>query len=88
MNKPKPSSRTHWLSVIFWLLEQRWPTLLAIPTLIAGVSTLVAGGGVVVFALTWAVVPLAGIGVPVCLAVYRSGCGAISSFASASRGET
>ena len=31
--------RGHWLSVIFWLVEQSWPTLLSIPTVIALVTS-------------------------------------------------
>ena len=71
-SRHEETGRTHWLSVIFWLLEQRWPTLLAIPTAIAAAATLLAGGGVLTFALVWLAVPLAGIGVPLLLIVHRS----------------
>jgi cyclopropane fatty-acyl-phospholipid synthase-like methyltransferase len=66
------TGRTHWLSVIFWLIEQSWFVLLAIPTTIAGVATLLAGGGFATFALAWILVPLGGIGIPLSLILYRS----------------
>ncbi len=66
------TGRSHWLSVIFWLLEQSWTTLLAIPTALAALVTLLAHGGILHFALTWLAVPLIGIGVPLLLIVYRS----------------
>jgi cyclopropane fatty-acyl-phospholipid synthase-like methyltransferase len=64
--------RGHWLSVIFWLVEQSWPTLLSIPTVIALVTTLLAGGGWTLFLSCWLGVPLLGIGLPVTRIVYRS----------------
>jgi sphingolipid C9-methyltransferase len=66
------TGRTHWLSVIFWLLEKRWPVLLMIPTTIAGAVTLLAGGGAATFVLAWLTVPLGGIGIPLLLIVERS----------------
>jgi cyclopropane fatty-acyl-phospholipid synthase-like methyltransferase len=71
-SKHTEAGRTHWLSVIFWLLEQRWFVLLAIPTTLAGAVTLATGGGIVGFVLTWILVPLTGIGIPLLLIVYRS----------------
>jgi cyclopropane fatty-acyl-phospholipid synthase-like methyltransferase len=64
--------RSHWLAFIFWLLEQRWPTLLAIPTLVATLVVLLFHGGPLVFVLTWLAVPVAGVGLPVAFIVYRS----------------
>ena len=64
--------RTHWLSLIFWLLEQPWPALLGIPSAIALLVTLLAGGGALVFLLTWIGVPLVGVGVPILWILYRS----------------
>ncbi len=66
------TGRTHWLSLIFWLLEQRWPVLFAVPTTIAGAVTLLAAGGVATFALAWLAVPLFGVGIPVLVIVHRS----------------
>jgi len=66
------TGRTHWLSVIFWLLEQRWPVLFTIPTAIAAAVTLLAGGGAPTFALTWLTVPLTGIGLPLLWIIHRS----------------
>lgn len=64
--------RTHGLSFVFWLLEQRVITLLAIPTVIAAVATLAARGGVWTFALTWLAVPVLGVLAPLLLLIYRS----------------
>jgi sphingolipid C9-methyltransferase len=64
--------RTHGLSLIFWLLEQRLLTLLGIPTAIAGLLVLVTGGGAVTFVLTWLAVPLCAIVLPLLWLVYRS----------------
>ncbi|HVU00797.1 MAG TPA: cyclopropane-fatty-acyl-phospholipid synthase family protein [Polyangiaceae bacterium] len=65
------AGRSHWLSVIFWLLEQRWPTLLAIPTTFAALAYAVSGNALVA-AGTWLAVPLLGIGIPVVLIVVKS----------------
>ncbi|HMJ11704.1 MAG TPA: cyclopropane-fatty-acyl-phospholipid synthase family protein [Polyangiaceae bacterium] len=64
--------RSHWLSLLFWLLEQRWPTLLAIPSVVAVIVTLIANGGAATFLVTWIAVPFVGIGMPVALIVHRS----------------
>jgi cyclopropane fatty-acyl-phospholipid synthase-like methyltransferase len=61
--QPEPG-RTHGLSLIFWLLEQRLATLLAIPTLGAGLVTWAARGSVVTFAVSWLCVPLLGVVLP------------------------
>ena len=49
---------TRGLELIFWLLEQRLVTLLAMPTLIALLATLVLRGDWVTFAIAWLAVPL------------------------------
>jgi cyclopropane fatty-acyl-phospholipid synthase-like methyltransferase len=64
--------RTNWLSFVFWLLEQPWPTLLAIPTAIAALAVVHFHGGALMFALTWLAVPITGIGLPVLFIVYKS----------------
>lgn len=64
--------RTHGLSLIFWLLEQRLALLLAIPTVFAGLVTLVLRGGALEFVLAWLAVPLCGIVLPLLFLVYRS----------------
>src|SRR5262245_50010678 len=71
------TGRSNWLSLIFWLLEQRWPTLLAIPTVVAALVTHLAGHGLTVhglgvFAAVWFSVPVVGIGFPAALIVYKS----------------
>jgi cyclopropane fatty-acyl-phospholipid synthase-like methyltransferase len=66
------TSRGHGLAVILWLLEQRAPTLFAIPTTVALVVTLGARGGWPMFVSTWLAVPLVGIVAPLLLLVYRS----------------
>lgn len=64
--------RSHWLSVIFWLLEQRWPTLLSIPLALAGLVALVSGKGLVAFAVAFVAIPLVGLGIPVALLIRGS----------------
>jgi cyclopropane fatty-acyl-phospholipid synthase-like methyltransferase len=64
--------RSHWLSFVFWLLEQRWPTLLAIPTIVAALVVALSRGGPLVFLVTWLTVPVVGILFPAALIVYRS----------------
>lgn len=66
------TGRSHWLSVIFWLLEQRWHVLLAIPSATAAVLTMLVGGGALCFSLIWIGVPIAGVGIPLFLIVYSS----------------
>jgi len=63
---------THGLPLIFWLLEQRLVTLLAIPTIIAVLATLALGGAWVTFAVAWLAVPLLLVLLPVAFLVYRS----------------
>lgn len=70
---PTPSGRrasdhdetggTHGLALIFWLLEQKLSTLLAIPTAFAVLVGL-AAGSVWAGVLAWLAVPLCGIGLP------------------------
>jgi sphingolipid C9-methyltransferase len=64
--------RTHGLAVILWLLEQRLPVLLAIPTTLALLATALTGGGWPVFVLSWLLVPVLGVLVPLMFLVYRS----------------
>ena len=64
--------RSHWLSFVFWLLEQGWKTLLSIPTVIAALVVIHFHGGPLMFVATWLAVPLVGIGGSVLLIVYRS----------------
>ena len=64
--------RTHGLSLIFWLLEQRWPVLLALPTLPALAVTLALAPRYWVFPLVWLAVPLFGVVLPLLYLVYRS----------------
>lgn len=67
-----PKGRSNWLSFVFWLLEQRWPTLLAIPTVVAALAVVHFHGGPLLFLGAWLAVPLAGIGLPVAFMVFRS----------------
>jgi sphingolipid C9-methyltransferase len=75
---PRPASRddetgrTHGLPFIFWLLEQRWITLLAVPTAFAAIVVLLTSGGVGTFVASWLSVPLFGIVLPLLWLVYRS----------------
>jgi cyclopropane fatty-acyl-phospholipid synthase-like methyltransferase len=64
--------RTHGLSLVFWLLEQHVLVLLAIPTVVAALVTLIARGGAWTFALTWLAVPILGVLAPLAFLVYRS----------------
>jgi len=64
--------RTNGLSLIFWLLEQRLPTLLAIPTAIALAVTLAFAPNWWLFPLVWLAVPLFGIFLPLMYLIYRS----------------
>src|SRR5262245_50235199 len=66
------TGRSNWLSFVFWLLEQPWPFLLAIPTIIAALVAVHFHGGPLSFAVTWLAVPLLGIGGSVLFIVYRS----------------
>jgi len=56
--------RSHGLSLIFWLMEQRFVTLLAIPTSVAAILTWATRGGPVVFIVAWLAVPLLGVVLP------------------------
>jgi cyclopropane fatty-acyl-phospholipid synthase-like methyltransferase len=64
--------RGHGLSFIFFLLEQRRLVLLGIPTAIAGAVALLLHEGIWLFALTWVLVPIAGVVVPLMWLVVRS----------------
>ncbi|MBW2191267.1 MAG: hypothetical protein JRG93_17105, partial [Deltaproteobacteria bacterium] len=63
---------SHGLPLIFWLLEQRFVTLLVIATLIALLVTVVLGGAWVTFAVAWLAAPLLLVLLPVAFLVYRS----------------
>src|SRR4029077_11240890 len=65
----EPRGATHAWSVIFWLLEQRWPTLLALPAVIALLSTMIAGGGWLLFGLTLVTLPPLALGLASALLV-------------------
>jgi cyclopropane fatty-acyl-phospholipid synthase-like methyltransferase len=64
--------RGYGLPLIFLLLEQNLTTLLAIPTVIAGLAAWLSGGGALVFVLTWLAVPIVGLLLPLLFLVYRS----------------
>ena len=64
--------RSHGLSLIFWLLEQRIWLLLALPTVAAAILTWATRGGPITFALGWFAVPLLGVVSPLLYLVYRS----------------
>jgi sphingolipid C9-methyltransferase len=66
------AGRTHGLSLIFWLLEQRLPVLLAIPSALALAVTLAFWPNYWLFPLVWLAVPLLGIVLPLLYLVYRS----------------
>jgi cyclopropane fatty-acyl-phospholipid synthase-like methyltransferase len=70
--RPDERGRTNGLSVILWLLEQRLPTLLLIPTLFATAMTLIINRGWPVFVISWLAVPLLGVVAPLLYLVYRS----------------
>jgi cyclopropane fatty-acyl-phospholipid synthase-like methyltransferase len=66
------TGRTNGLSFIFWLLEQsRW-TLLAVPTIVAALTTYLTHGGWIAFLLSWLAVPVVGVLMPLLFLVYRS----------------
>jgi len=71
-SRVEETGRTHWLSVVFWRLERPWPTLLAIPTVIAALAVVHFHGGAPLFLATWLSVPIVGIGFPAAFLVYRS----------------
>lgn len=64
--------RTHGLELIFWLLEQRLPVLLAIPVVFAAPVAVLVGGPWWVFLLAYAAVPLFAVLAPLMFLVYRS----------------
>jgi len=64
--------RTHGLSLIFWLLEQRRGTLIALWIATAAPAALVSAGRWWVFAAALLAVPLLGILLPLFYLVYRS----------------
>ena len=63
---------THGLSLIFYVLQQRPVTLLAITTIIALLVTLSLGGAWLTFAVAWVAVPVLFVLLPVAFLVYRS----------------
>ncbi len=73
-SKHDERGRTHGLPFILWLLEQRLWVLLAIPSIIAAVVMLASHQGWLVFAATWALVPIVGVLGPLMYLVYRSHC--------------
>lgn len=64
--------RTHGLELIFWLLEQRLPVLLAIPAGAAVVVGLAVRGSWWVFPAVYAAVPVVGVFAPLMYLVFRS----------------
>jgi cyclopropane fatty-acyl-phospholipid synthase-like methyltransferase len=64
--------RSHALPFVFWAMEQSPLVLMAIPLGIAGMASLLGGGGWLVFWLTAAALPLAGVALPIGWLVYRS----------------
>ncbi len=64
--------RSHALSLVFWLLEQRALTLLGIPTLVGLLAMLISAGGLTAFALGWLAVPLLGVLLPLLALVVGS----------------
>lgn len=71
-SKHSEKGATRGLELIFYLLEQRVVALLAIPTVVALIVTLVVGGGWVTFAVTWVAVPLLFVLLPIVCLIYRS----------------
>ena len=71
-SKHSVKGATRGLELIFWLLEQRLVTLLAIPTIIALLVTLVLRGDWVTFAIAWLAVPLLFVLLPIVFLIYRS----------------
>jgi sphingolipid C9-methyltransferase len=71
-SRDEETGRSNWLSFVFWLLEQPWTLLLAIPTVIAALVAIHVHGGPLSFVLMWIAIPLVGIGGPVLFIVYRS----------------
>ena len=63
---------TRGLELVFFLLEQRLVTLLAIPTIAALLLTLVLRGDWVTFALAWVAVPVLLVLLPIAFLIYRS----------------
>jgi len=64
--------RSHGLSLIFWLMEQRFVTLLAIPTTVATLLTWATRGGAALFFAYWLAVPLLGVVLPLLYLVLLS----------------
>ncbi len=72
-NEPNEErGRSHGLSLIFWLLEQRVWTLLAIPTCFAAILTWATRGGAVTFVACWLAAPLLGVLLPLLYLVLLS----------------
>ena len=71
-SKHSVKGATRGLELIFWLLEQRLVTLLAIPTIIALLATLVLRGDWMTFAIAWLAVPLLFVLLPIVFLIYRS----------------
>jgi cyclopropane fatty-acyl-phospholipid synthase-like methyltransferase len=66
------TGRGHGLALIFFLLEQHFALLIAIPVLIGGLVFGLLRGPWWVFLVTFAAVPLVGIVIPIAYLVYRS----------------
>jgi cyclopropane fatty-acyl-phospholipid synthase-like methyltransferase len=64
--------RGHALPFIFWLMEQSPLLLIGFPLGIAGMASLLSGGGWLVFVLVAAALPLTGVILPLGWLVYRS----------------
>jgi cyclopropane fatty-acyl-phospholipid synthase-like methyltransferase len=63
---------THGLSLLLWLLEQSRFTLVALPVLLAACLTRLTGGTLTTFFVLCAVLPIAGLLLPIALLVYLS----------------
>jgi len=64
--------RSHGLPFIFWVMEQRAVTLLAVPTVIATLVMLLSHHGWQWFAVTWITVPVVLVLLPLLFLIYRS----------------
>lgn len=71
-SKHRERGRGNGLSLILWSMEQPLWLLLCLPTVIAGVVTLLSGGGLVVFVGALLGVPVLGVLAPLFYLVYRS----------------
>ena len=72
IERPDERGRGNGLSVIFWLMEQSGLTLLAIPTIFAGMIWLASQGNWSMAVAAWFAVPVFGIVLPLLYLVYRS----------------